>query len=55
MLTGNVRNAGTNANVYITLFGEKEQSLKTKLGNNKDNFEKGKSDHFKIKVSDVFC
>ena len=38
--TGDKRGAGTDANVYITLFGDLGDSGEKKLDNNKNNFER---------------
>ena len=48
MYTGNARGAGTDANVVLTLYGEKGKSDEFKLGNKTDNFESGKVDKFKV-------
>ena len=40
--TGNVRGAGTDANVYITVFGKDGDSGQHKLNSSKNNFERGK-------------
>ena len=42
VFTGNKRGAGTDANVYITLFGKQGDSAERKLDNSENNFEKGK-------------
>ena len=43
MFTGNKRGAGTDADVYITIFGEGgDDSGEMKLDNSKNNFEKGR-------------
>lgn len=49
-VTGDKQNAGTDAKVYITLFGSRNKSTaKLELKNdNKDLFEKGKTDVFKL-------
>jgi len=39
--TGNKRGAGTDANVYVTLFGEMGDSAERRLDNSKNNFERG--------------
>ena len=39
--TGNKSGAGTDANVYITLFGENGDSGEKIIDNNKNNFERG--------------
>ena len=41
VFTGNKSGAGTDADVFITLFGNQGQTDKTKLDNKKDNFEAG--------------
>ena len=51
--TGNIRGAGTDANVNIELIGEKDFTGMFKLENSKDNFEKGKIDVFKFNLADV--
>ena len=39
--TGNKSGAGTDANVYITLFGENGDSGEKIIDDNKNNFERG--------------
>eukprot|EP01046_Picozoa_sp_COSAG06_P033716 COSAG06_NODE_3464_length_5301_cov_4.178201_1_plen_1602_part_01 len=51
--TGNIRGAGTDANVDIDLIGEKDFTGMHKLENSKNNFEKGKVDVFKVNMVDV--
>lgn len=52
--TGNVSNAGTDANVFVTLHGLNGTTTKTQLKNQaRNNFEKGKTDVFSIEVEDV--
>ena len=41
-ITGNMRGAGTNANIFITLFGEKGTSGERRLDNDPSNFERGR-------------
>lgn len=48
MTTGSKRGAGTDADVKISLIGTKGQSGDFLLDNEKDNFERGKVDHFII-------
>ena len=48
--------AGTDANVFLILYGDKGQSGKMRLKqstNNKDAFEKGKKDIFKIFTANI--
>jgi hypothetical protein len=40
--TGDKRGAGTDANVFITLFGDAGDSGERKLDTSKNNFERGK-------------
>lgn len=47
--TGNVQNAGTNANVFIVLYGSMGDSGERNLvSNGKDCFERGHTDVFRI-------
>ncbi|XP_063957148.1 lipoxygenase homology domain-containing protein 1-like [Lytechinus pictus] len=48
VFTANKRNAGTDANVFITVFGEGGDSGEHKLDNSKNNFERGREDEFVI-------
>jgi hypothetical protein len=54
--TGNVRAAGTDAQVYVTLFGNRgkqTQKLHLKDSNNKNPFEQNQADRFSVKGDDV--
>ncbi|CAB4019689.1 lipoxygenase homology domain-containing 1-like, partial [Paramuricea clavata] len=51
--TGDVRGAGTDANVILTLYGEKGKSDEFKLRNKTDNFERAKVDKFKVESEDI--
>lgn len=46
--TGDVRGAGTDANVFIQMYGESGKSEEYKLRNKTDNFEQGQMDKFKV-------
>lgn len=51
VVTGDKRMAGTDSNVFVTLFGPRNRSthrLELKGGNNKDPFETGQTDVFKL-------
>lgn len=48
--TGDVRGAGTDANVILVLYGEKGKSDEFKLRNKTDNFERDKVDKFKVHI-----
>lgn len=51
--TGTVQDAGTDANVYITLYGPTKHSGERLLDNAEDNFENGKIDLFSIETRDI--
>ena len=56
VVTSDVRGAGTDARVYIQLFGDRSDSGKVPLETSKTNrnkFERGQTDLFEIKESDV--
>lgn len=46
--TSDMRGAGTDANVFITLYGEKGKADEVQIGNATDNFEQGQLDKFKV-------
>ena len=46
--TGTADYAGTDADVYITLYGDKGTSTEFELDNSENNFEKGKKDKFTL-------
>jgi hypothetical protein len=48
VVTGNVPFAGTDANVFLTLFGEMGDSSEFTLDNEEDNFERNKTDIFSL-------
>ena len=49
----NRRGAGTDAGVYITIYGEKGDSGERKLDNSQNNFERGKKDVFGFELVDI--
>ena len=53
MFTSDLSNSGTDANVYMCLYGDKGKSDDVKLENKSNNFEQGDRDDFKIEVVDV--
>ncbi len=55
VVTGNVKGAGTDANVFLTIFGKTAQSQKLPLRNreNENPFERNKSDVFILKSNCV--
>ncbi|XP_064633987.1 lipoxygenase homology domain-containing protein 1-like isoform X3 [Lineus longissimus] len=48
VFTGNVRGAGTDANVHVCLFGDQGESTPKRLDKTGNNFERGKKDEFMI-------
>ena len=48
MYTGDVRGAGTNANVFLVMYGENGKSDQFDLRNKSDNFERAQVDKFKV-------
>ena len=58
--TGDKRNAGTDANVYIVMYGEDDNghevnSGKIQLDNNKRNFVRGRTDLFNVESVNNLC
>jgi hypothetical protein len=54
--TGNVRGAGTDAQVYLTLFGKngkQTQKFHLKDSNNKNPFEQNQADKFSVRGDSV--
>ena len=48
--TGNVENAGTDAGIFITFFGEKGASNECELDSSRDDFERGHTDRFVVET-----
>ena len=48
--TADVRGAGTDANVFIQMYGEYGKSETYHLRNRTDNFEQGQMDKFKVQA-----
>ena len=56
MRTGDVRGAGTDANVYIQIFGKQGDTGRLPLRqseNTKNKFEKGRADMFTVEAVDI--
>ncbi len=51
--TGNRTYAGTNANVFLMMFGKLGKSTEVQLDDEKDNFEAGMIDDFKVRTKYV--
>lgn len=52
-MTSNEKLAGTDARVFVCLYGIKGKTDEVELDNKSDVFEQGKTDEFDIHVSDV--
>ncbi|KAH3761318.1 hypothetical protein Pelo_6863 [Pelomyxa schiedti] len=52
-VTGDRRGAGTDANVYIIMFGDKAVSPKSKLDGPGNRFERGRADEFGLECADL--
>ena len=51
--TSDVKHAGTDANVFLCLYGNKGKTEEVKIENKGDTFEKGQVDTFKVNMVDV--
>uniref|UniRef100_A0A669B819 Lipoxygenase homology PLAT domains 1 n=1 Tax=Oreochromis niloticus TaxID=8128 RepID=A0A669B819_ORENI len=51
--TSDVKGAGTDAQVFLQIYGEKGKSDEMKLENNSDSFEQGQVDKFMIEMPDI--
>lgn len=51
--TGDVDNAGTDAKVFIQLFGARGSSSERRIDDKHDNFERGRTDRFSLELDDV--
>jgi hypothetical protein len=51
--TSDLKNAGTDANVSIVVYGDRGKSDEVILKNKSDNFETGKCDKFKIETKEI--
>ena len=51
MWTSDIRGGGTDANVFIQMYGEDGKTEEYKLRNRTDNFEQGETDKFKVTMT----
>eukprot|EP00047_Mylnosiga_fluctuans_P014195 m.36272 g.36272 ORF g.36272 m.36272 type:complete len:2392 (+) comp5381_c0_seq2:48-7223(+) len=51
--TSDVKGAGTDANVYVAVYGDKGKTDEIYLDNKTNNFERGQLDVFKIEIPDI--
>lgn len=48
-----MRGAGTDSNVFMTLYGDKGKTDEVPIGNATDNFEQGQLDKFKVSLASI--
>lgn len=53
--TSDVKGAGTDAQVFLQIYGENGKSDEIKLENNSDSFEQGQVDKFMVSPSKSVC
>ncbi|XP_062409544.1 lipoxygenase homology domain-containing protein 1-like [Sardina pilchardus] len=53
VVTGDVQNAGTDTQIYLTVFGANGSSEEMLLPKNEDRFERGQEDTFSLEVEDI--
>ncbi len=53
VVTGTARSGGTDAHVYLTMFGSNGNSGERELDNHANNFEVGANDVFSIEMEDI--
>ncbi|XP_076139289.1 lipoxygenase homology domain-containing protein 1-like [Alosa pseudoharengus] len=53
VVTGDVQNAGTDTQIYLTIFGANGSSDEKLLPKNEDRFERGQEDTFTLEVEDI--
>ncbi len=53
IITGNVRDAGTDANVYLELFGDNGSTGDLKIPAKKEDLERGRTDVYTLRAKDV--
>lgn len=53
MTTSDIKNAGTDANVFVTLYGTKDSSNKIPLKGKGNLFEKGNTDRFIVTTENI--
>ncbi|XP_048065057.1 lipoxygenase homology domain-containing protein 1 isoform X2 [Megalobrama amblycephala] len=53
VVTGDTQNAGTDTNIFITVFGANGSSEEMLLLKNEDRFERGQEDTFNLEIDDI--
>lgn len=51
--TSNVKNSGTDANVFVCLYGDRGKTDEIKLRAKPENFERGKMDQFTFESEEI--
>ena len=53
VITSDLRGAGTDANVFVVLYGARGNTAELRLDNKRENFERGRRDEFRLRAADV--
>ncbi|KAI7798290.1 putative lipoxygenase homology domain-containing protein 1-like [Triplophysa rosa] len=53
VVTGDTQNAGSDTNIFITVFGANGSSEEMLLSKNEDRFERGQEDTFNLEIDDI--
>ncbi|XP_074850459.1 lipoxygenase homology domain-containing protein 1 isoform X1 [Carettochelys insculpta] len=53
VVTGDIQNAGTDTNIYMTLFGSSGNTEEMQLDKNGERFERGQEDTFIMEIADI--
>ncbi|KAL0965208.1 hypothetical protein UPYG_G00278200 [Umbra pygmaea] len=53
VVTGDIQNAGTDTQIYLTVFGANGTTEEIPLQKNEDRFERGQEDTFSLEVDDI--
>ncbi|KAM6985878.1 lipoxygenase homology domain-containing protein 1 [Aplochiton taeniatus] len=53
VVTGDVQNAGTDTQIYMSVFGANGTSEEIQLPKNEDRFERGQEDTFSLEIDDI--
>nr|XP_055024965.1 lipoxygenase homology domain-containing protein 1 isoform X1 [Misgurnus anguillicaudatus] len=53
VVTGDIQNAGTDTNIFITVFGANGGTEEMLLSKNEDRFERGQEDTFNLEIDDI--
>ena len=53
VFTSDIKGAGTDANVFVCMYGDKGKTDEIPLENKGDSFEKGNTDTFRFNTTDI--